>query len=141
MRVDSKATATSKAYTLAPKSLKCAATYYINKFQKNCAIKQSCVQARYNKKPFIATLDIVFQRNKTYKLQKIIITLLYLITIKQLIIASKLERCYFKVFTYYNYANTLGKALNTAKVELTKAKDNLTKLRQLLNNTLKQVAN
>ena len=141
MRVDSKATATSKAYTLAPKLLKCAATYYINKFQENCAIKQGYVQARHNKKPFIATLDAVFQRNKTYKLQKITITLLYLITIKQLIVASKLKRCYFKVLTYCNYANTLGKALNTAKVELAKAKDNLTKLRQLLNNTLKQVAN
>ena len=52
-----------------------------------------------------------------------------LITIKKLIIASKLERCYLKVFTYCNYANILGKALNTAKVELAKAKDNFTKLR------------
>jgi len=57
------------------------------------------------------------------------ITLPYLITIKQLIVASELERCYLKVLTYCNYANTLGKALNTAKVELAKAKDNLTKLR------------
>ena len=32
IRVDPKATATSKAYTLVPKLLKCAATYYINKF-------------------------------------------------------------------------------------------------------------
>ena len=141
MRVDSKATATSEAYTLAPKLLKCAATYYVNEFQEDCAVKQGCVQARHNKKPFIATLDAVSQRNKTYKLQKITITLLYLITIKQLIVASELERCYLKVFTYCNYANTLGKALNTTKVELAKAKDNLTKLRQLLNDTLKQVAN
>ena len=43
--------------------------------------------------------------------------------------ASKLERCYLKVLTYCNYANTLGKALNTAKVELAKAKDDFTKLR------------
>ena len=49
--------------------------------------------------------------------------------IKLLIIVSKLKRCYFKVLAYYNYANTLGKALNTAKVELAKAKDKLTKLR------------
>ena len=55
--------------------------------------------------------------------------MLYLITIKQLIIIGKLERYYFKVLIYYNYTNTLGKALNIAKVELTKAKDNFTKLR------------
>jgi septal ring factor EnvC (AmiA/AmiB activator) len=69
------------------------------------------------------------------------ITLLNLITLKQLIVANKLKRFYLKVLTYRNYTDTLGKALNTAKVELAKARDELTKLRQLLNDTLKQVAN
>jgi hypothetical protein len=41
----------------------------------------------------------------------------------------KLKRCYLKTLTYYNYTNTLGKVLNTAKVKLAKVKDELTKLR------------
>jgi hypothetical protein len=69
------------------------------------------------------------------------ITLLNLITLKQLTVANKLKRFYLKVLTYRDYTNTLGKALNTAKVKLAKARDKLTKLRQLLNDTLKQVAN
>jgi hypothetical protein len=39
MRVDSRATATSKVYTLAPKLLRCDATFYVNKFKEDCAIK------------------------------------------------------------------------------------------------------
>jgi hypothetical protein len=61
--------------------------------------------------------------------QEVTITLLNLITLKQLIVANKLKRCYLKVLTYRDHSNTLGKALNTAKVELAKAKDKLTKLR------------
>ena len=53
----------------------------------------------------------------------------YLIAVELLIVVSELKRCYLKVLAYRDYANTLGKALNTAKVELAKAKDNLTKLR------------
>jgi hypothetical protein len=62
-------------------------------------------------------------------------------TLKQLTVANKLKRFYLKVLTYRNHTNTLGKALNTAKVKLAEARDELTKLRQLLNDTLKQVAN
>jgi hypothetical protein len=39
MRVDSRATATSKAYTLAPKLLRYNATFYVNKFKEDRAIK------------------------------------------------------------------------------------------------------
>jgi hypothetical protein len=56
MRVDPRATATSKAYTLAPKLLKCKAAFYSSKLKEDCAIKQNCVLARHKKKPFIATL-------------------------------------------------------------------------------------
>jgi hypothetical protein len=59
MRVDPRATATSKAYTPAPKSLKCAATFYTNKFKEDCAIKQNCVLARHRKKPATFTTDKV----------------------------------------------------------------------------------
>jgi hypothetical protein len=69
------------------------------------------------------------------------ITLPNLIAVEQLILAHELERCYLKTLTYRDHTNTLGKALNTAEVELAKAKDELTKLRQLLNDTLEQVAN
>jgi hypothetical protein len=57
MRVDPKATTTSKAYTLAPKSLRCKATFYTKEFKEDCAIKRDCVLARYKKKPFTATLE------------------------------------------------------------------------------------
>jgi hypothetical protein len=50
-------------------------------------------------------------------------------TLEQLTVANELERFYLKVLTYRDYTNTLGKALNTAKVELAKARDELTKLR------------
>jgi hypothetical protein len=59
MRVDPKATATSKAHTLAPKSLRCEATFYTKEFKEDCAIKQNCVLARYKKKLFTATLEKV----------------------------------------------------------------------------------
>jgi hypothetical protein len=62
-------------------------------------------------------------------------------TLKQPTVANELKRFYLKVLTYRDYTDTLGKALNTAEVELAKARDELTKLRQLLNDTLKQVAN
>jgi hypothetical protein len=39
MRVDSRATAISKAYTLAPKLLKCKAVFYSSKLKEDCAIK------------------------------------------------------------------------------------------------------
>jgi hypothetical protein len=39
MRVDLRATATSKAYTLAPKLLKCEAAFYSSKLKEDCAIK------------------------------------------------------------------------------------------------------
>jgi hypothetical protein len=45
MRVDPRATTASKAYTLAPKLLRCKATFYVNKFKEDCAIKQNCVLA------------------------------------------------------------------------------------------------
>jgi hypothetical protein len=57
MHVDSRATATSKAHTLAPKSLKCKAAFYGSKLKEHCAIKQNYVLARHKKKPFIATLE------------------------------------------------------------------------------------
>jgi hypothetical protein len=56
MRVNPRATATSKAHTLAPKLLRCEATFYTKEFKKDRAIKQDCVLARHKKKPFIATL-------------------------------------------------------------------------------------
>jgi hypothetical protein len=39
MRVDPRATATSKAYTLAPKLLKCEAAFYSSKLKEDYAIK------------------------------------------------------------------------------------------------------
>jgi hypothetical protein len=57
MRVDPRATTTSKVHTLAPKLLKCKATFYISKLKENCAIKQDCVLAQHRKKPFTATLE------------------------------------------------------------------------------------
>jgi hypothetical protein len=39
MRVDLKATATSKAHTLVPKLLKCEAAFYSSKLKEDCAIK------------------------------------------------------------------------------------------------------
>jgi hypothetical protein len=57
MRVDPRATATSKAHTLAPKSLKCKAAFYGSKLKEDRAIKQNCVLARHKKKLFIATLE------------------------------------------------------------------------------------
>jgi hypothetical protein len=39
MRVDLKATAISKAHTLAPKLLKCEAAFYGSKLKEDCAIK------------------------------------------------------------------------------------------------------
>jgi hypothetical protein len=59
MRVDPRATATSKAYTLAPKLLRCKATFYVNKFKEGRAIKQNCVLARHRKKPTIIITDKV----------------------------------------------------------------------------------
>jgi hypothetical protein len=59
MRVDPRATATSKAYTLVPKSLRCKATFYVNKFKENRAIKQNCVLAQHRKKPATVIIDKV----------------------------------------------------------------------------------
>jgi hypothetical protein len=59
----------------------------------------------------------------------VIITLLNLMTLEQLTVANELERFYLKVLTYRNHTDTLGKALNTAEVELAEARDELTKLR------------
>jgi len=59
MRVDPRATATSEAYTPAPKSLKCKATFYVNEFEEDRAIKRNRVLARHKKKPFTATLEKV----------------------------------------------------------------------------------
>jgi hypothetical protein len=50
MRVDPRATTTSKAYTLAPNSLRYEATFYVNKFKEDYAIKLNCVLARHRKK-------------------------------------------------------------------------------------------
>ena len=68
------------------------------------------------------------------------ITLPNLMAVEQPILAHELERCYLKTLTYRDHTDTLGKALNTAEVELAEAKDELTELRQLLNDTLEQVA-
>jgi hypothetical protein len=57
MRVDSRATTTSKAYTLAPKLLKCEAAFYGSELKEDRAIKQNCVLAQHKKKPFTATLE------------------------------------------------------------------------------------
>jgi hypothetical protein len=57
MRVDSRATATSKAHALAPKSFKCKAAFYSSKLNEDRAIKQNYVLVQYKKKPFIATLE------------------------------------------------------------------------------------
>jgi hypothetical protein len=59
MRVDPRATTTSEAYTLAPKSLRCEATFYVNKFKEDCAIKQNCVLAQHRKKPATVITDKV----------------------------------------------------------------------------------
>jgi hypothetical protein len=59
MRVDSRATATSKAYTLALKLLRCEATFYVNKFKEDYAIKQNRVLAQHRKKPAIVITDKV----------------------------------------------------------------------------------
>jgi hypothetical protein len=64
-----------------------------------------------------------------YEPQEVTITLPNLITLKQLTVANKLKRFYLKVLTYCDYTDTLGKALNTAKVELAEARNELTKLR------------
>jgi hypothetical protein len=56
MRVDPRATATSKAHTLAPKLLKCKAAFYGSELKEDYAIKQNYVLARHKKKPFTATL-------------------------------------------------------------------------------------
>jgi hypothetical protein len=57
MRVDFKATAISKAHTLAPKLLKYKAAFYSSKLKEDCAIKQNYVLVQHKKKPFIATLE------------------------------------------------------------------------------------
>jgi hypothetical protein len=59
MRVDPRATATSEAYTPAPKSLRYDATFYVNKFKEDRAIKQNRVLARHRKKPAIVITDKV----------------------------------------------------------------------------------
>jgi hypothetical protein len=56
MRVNPRATAINKAYTLVPKLLKCEAAFYSSKLKEDCAIKQNCVLARHKKKLFTATL-------------------------------------------------------------------------------------
>ncbi|KAF2187871.1 hypothetical protein K469DRAFT_704138, partial [Zopfia rhizophila CBS 207.26] len=124
IRVNPKATATGNNYTPIPKSLKCAATHYPNNvIEEDYTIKKLRIQARHDKKPF-----------------EIEVTLPTLMTLNQAIIASELERSHLKVLTHRDHADTLGKALNTAETELNEARDELTELRQLLNNTLKRVA-
>jgi hypothetical protein len=59
MRVDPGATATSEAYTPAPKSLRCEATFYVNEFEEDRAIKQNRVLARHRKKPATVITDKV----------------------------------------------------------------------------------
>ena len=49
-----------------------------------------------------------------------------LIVLKQVVVANELKRTYLKLLAYQDHADTLGKALNTAEVKLTKAKDELT---------------
>ncbi|KAF2180119.1 hypothetical protein K469DRAFT_715746 [Zopfia rhizophila CBS 207.26] len=61
-------------------------------------------------------------------------------TLNQAIIASELERSHLKILTHCDHADTLGKALNTSETKLNKARDELAELYQLLNNTLKRVA-
>ena len=59
MRVNPKATITSKAYTLVPKLLRYEPTFYVKEFKEDYAIKQDYVLARHKKKPFTATLKKV----------------------------------------------------------------------------------
>jgi hypothetical protein len=66
MRVDPRATATSEAHTLAPKSLKCEAAFYGSELEEDRAIKQNRVLARHKKKPFTATLEKITWGDETY---------------------------------------------------------------------------
>jgi hypothetical protein len=140
MRVDPGATATSEAHTPAPKSLRCEATFYVNEFEEDRAIKQNRVLARHRKKPATVMTDKVTWGTEVYEPQEVTITLPNLMTLEQPTVANELERFYLKVLTYRDHTDTLGKALNTAEVELAEARDELTELRQLLNDTLEQVA-
>jgi hypothetical protein len=140
MRVDPGATATSEAHTPAPKSLRCEATFYVSEFEEDRAIKQNRVLARHRKKPATVTTDKVTWGTEVYEPQEVTITLPNLMTLEQPTVANELERFYLKVLTYRDHTDTLGKALNTAEVELAEARDELTELRQLLNDTLEQVA-